>query len=495
VDALNLLPRSIALRLTLALGAIALMVFSGTGILLHRSLADALVSADHDELLGKIEVVKHFVGEARTTGDLVALRHHLDDLLIGHPDLRVWLQFSDGTPAYGGPPPKPTGTLGVRGHFRLMRADGVPMDGVDAQLLGTEPLGNMQVRVAIDIQPRDQLLARYRNVLIGVCTLAVLLSVGLSALATWRGLAPVTRLSREASRITPHSLQTRLSDTHVDDELTGLVQAFNGVLDRLETAYRHMEAFNADVAHELRTPLATLINGTQVMLSAKRPAEELRDALASNLEELEKLKTLVNDMLFLARADQGDRPDGLEQVDLALEVVKTIEYCEALLEEGGVAAVREGAATAPCDASLIRRALVNLLSNAIKHTQRGQSIHVVLETLPGKVRLSVLNPGAPLSAELLKRMFDRFYRVDDARVRAGESHGLGLAIVRAIARMHRGEVFAHTTPAGNVVGLEIPGEPPAGAGQPDAVIVKQAPTRAARQEPAPRGVSQGEPLE
>jgi two-component system heavy metal sensor histidine kinase CusS len=458
---LKLLRRSIALRLTLALGAIALLVFSGTGILLHRSLADALVRADHDELLGKIEVVKHFVGEARTSGDLVALRHHLDDLLIGHPDLGVWLQFSDGKPAYGGSPPTPTGALGVRGHFRLMRSDGVPMDGVDAKLPGTEPLGNMHVRVAIDARPRDQLLARYRNALIGVCTLAVLLSVGLSAVATWRGLAPVTRLSREAASITPHSLQTRLSDTHVDDELTGLVQAFNGVLDRLETAYRHMEAFNADVAHELRTPLATLINGTQVMLSAKRPAEELREALASNLEELEKLKTLVNDMLFLARADQGDRPGRLEEVNLALEVDKTIEYCEALLEEGGVTAVRVGEATAPCDPSLMRRALVNLLSNAIKHTERGKTINIVLEALPGKVRLAVLNPGAPLSAELRKRMFDRFYRADDARVRAGESHGLGLAIVRAIAQMHRGDVFAQRTPAGNAVGLEIPGEPEA----------------------------------
>jgi two-component system heavy metal sensor histidine kinase CusS len=495
VNALKLLPRSIALRLTLTLGAIALLVFSGSGILLHRSLADALVRADHDELLGKIEVVKHFVGEARTTGDLVALQHHLDDLLIGHPDLRVWLQFKDGTPLYGGPPPSPNGPLGVRGHFRLVRADSVPMDGVDAQLLGAEPLGNMQVRVAIDIRPRDELLARYRNVLIGVCALAVLLSLGLSALATWRGLAPVTRLSREAASITPHSLQTRLSDTHVDDELTGLVQAFNGVLDRLETAYRHMEAFNADVAHELRTPLATLINGAQVMLSAKRPAEELRDALASNLEELEKLKVLVNDMLFLARADQGDRPDGLVQVDLAVEVDKTIEYCEALLEEGQVAVVRQGAATAPCDASLIRRALANLLSNAIKHTQRGQTIHVGLEALPDKVRISVRNPGVPLSTDLRKRMFDRFYRADDARARTGESHGLGLAIVRAIARMHRGDVFAQATPAGNVVGLEIPREAHVGAGESSAVVFKRAPARPARQEPPPCVTPQGKPPE
>jgi two-component system heavy metal sensor histidine kinase CusS len=273
VNGLQLLPRSIALRLTLTLGAIALLVFSGCGILLHRSLADALVRADHDELLGKIEVVKHFVGEARTKDDLVELQHDLDDLLIGRPDLRVWLQFKDGTPLYGGPPPKPNGPLGVRGHFRLTRADSVPMDGVDAQLPGAEPVGNMQVRVAIDIRPRDERLPRYRNVLIGVCALAVLLPLGWSALATWRGPALVTRLSREAASIMPHSLQTRLFDTHVDDQLTGLIQAFNGVLDRLETAYRHMEGFNADVAHELRTPLATLVKGAQSGDESQRCAE------------------------------------------------------------------------------------------------------------------------------------------------------------------------------------------------------------------------------
>ena len=453
---MKVLPRSIGLRLTMALGAIALVVFTVAGVLLYRALVQELQRAAHDELLGKIEVVKHFVEEARVTRDLVGLRHHLDDLLIGHRDLRVWLEAADGSAVYGGQPPKVIGTLNQPGHLRVLRRDGVVMDALDATLANTEPLAVVRARVATETRPRDQLLASYRIALLAVGVFGVLLTVVLSALATWRGLAPVKRLSAEATNITPHSMAIRLSDTHVDDEVSGLVDAFNGVLDRLEGAYQQMEAFNADVAHELRTPLATLINGTQIMLSAERSNHELRDTLGSNLEELDQLNAIVNNMLFLARADQGDRAQDIEEIDLGTEADKTIQYSQALLEDAGLRAVREGSVKAHCNIALVRRALVNLLSNAIKNTERGRTITVSVETGPGAARLSVLNPGEPISGDDAARMFDRFFRADEARARSGESHGLGLAIVRAIARMHGGSVFVESGAAGNRVGFEFP---------------------------------------
>lgn len=453
---MSLLPRSISLRLTVALSVIAVFVFASAGILLHRALAQELMQAGHEELRGKIQVVRHFIEEARTSRDMTALRHHLDDLLIGHQEFRVWLHSSDGAIAYGGTPAKVTERLDGRGHLRVVREDGVPMDAIDARIAESEALPAIDVRVAIDIRPRDQLLATYRNAVIVICVLGVLLTVGLSALATWYDLAPVKRLSIEAAKITPSSLSLRLSDRNVDRELKGLVSTFNSVLDRLESAYRQMEAFNTDVAHELRTPLATLIGGTQLALSADTPLDELRGALASNLEDLEQLKGLVNDMLFLARADQGDRAQDLEQTDLAVEADKMIEYCAPILAEAQVQAVREGSASALCNPSLIRRALVNLLSNAVKHAGRGQRIAARLETSGANVRVSVFNPGVPIPPHVAARMFDRFFRADEARARAGESHGLGLAIVRAIAHMHGGSVFVEPQANGNRVGLEFP---------------------------------------
>lgn len=453
---MRLLPRSISLRLTVALSVIAVFVFAAAGILLHRALAQELMQAGHEELRGKIAVVRHLIEEARTTRDMTTLRHRLDDLLIGHKEFRVWLQSSDGTIAYGGPAAKVTERVDSHGHLRVVRADGVPMNAMDARVDDTAPLPAVAVRVALDVRPRDQLLATYRNAVIVICVLGVLLTIGLSALATWYDLAPVKRLSIEATKITPGSLSLRLSDSNVDEELRGLVNTFNAVLDRLESAYRQMEAFNADVAHELRTPLATLISGTQLVLSTPSPPDELRETLASNLEDLEQVKELVNDMLFLARADQGDRAQDLEQTDLAAEADKMIEYCAPILADAQVQAVREGAASALCNAPLIRRALVNLLSNAIKHSGRGQRIVARLETAGGRVRISVFNPGVPIPADIAGRMFDRFFRADEVRARAGESHGLGLAIVRAIASMHGGRVFVEPGVGGNRIGLEFP---------------------------------------
>lgn len=453
---MKLLPRSISLRLTVALSAIALFVFATAGILLHHTLAQELTQANQDELHGKVEAVRHFIEEARTTRDFADLQHHLDDLLIGHHGFRVWLRSSDGALTYGGQAPRVVERLDTRGTLRVISGNGVPMDAIDTTLAGTATMSAIEVRVAIDSRPRDQLLATYRNAVIAVCALGVLLTIGLSALVTWYDLAPVKRLSIEATQITPRSLSMRLSDRNVDKELRGLVNTFNTVLDRLESAYRQMEAFNADVAHELRTPLATLISGTQLVLGAETPAEELRETLESNLEDLEQLKGLVNDMLFLARADQGDRAQGLQPTDLAEEADKMIEYCEPILADAQVEAVRIGSASALCNPSLIRRVLVNLLSNAIKHTSRGQRIEARLETSDGRVRISVFNPGEPIAADVSTRMFDRFFRADSVRARAGESHGLGLAIVRAIAFMHGGSVFVESGAGGNRIGLEFP---------------------------------------
>jgi two-component system heavy metal sensor histidine kinase CusS len=445
------------LRLTASIAAIALVVFSGTGFLLHRSLADELAKIAHAELSGKIEVAKRFIEEASPEADLQALREHLDYVLVEHPDLRVWLRSADGKALYGGPAPRVVVEhLGEHEHLRIVRSDGIEMEAMQETLPADSAVPGANVLVGFEMRGRDVLLANYRDALVAVCAGAVLLTLALSAAAAWRGLAPVKRLSRQAAGITPQSLTTRLSVEPVESELIGLVRAFNGVLDRLEAAYRQMEAFNADVAHELRTPLSTLISGTEVMLSAPRSAAELRNTLASNLEELEQLNSVVNDMLFLARSDRGAKADTLQAADLGAQADLAVDFCEPLLEEAGLRVQRHGTASVECNPALIRRAVVNLLTNAIKHTEGGRTIRVDVESVDGRARLSLVNPGTPIPPEVAQRMFDRFYRADPAREGSNESHGLGLAIVQAIARMHDGCTFVAVEPQGNRVGIEFP---------------------------------------
>jgi two-component system heavy metal sensor histidine kinase CusS len=259
-------------------------------------------------------------------------------------------------------------------------------------------------------------------------------------------LRPLQQLSAEARALRPKTLSQRLRADRLPVELEDLTIAFNGALGRLEDAYTQLEGFNADVAHELRTPLANLIGGTQVALSRPRSAAEFQETLQSNLEELERLRSIVNDMLFLARADQGEAATGLTAADVAHEVAVTIEFFEPLLDETGASVVIEGElrAQATMNIALFRRALSNLLQNAIEHSGAGARLVVTITQRAGAIWIAVTNPGTPIGESHLPRLFDRFYRVDSSRHDAGElhGHGLGLAIVKAVAAMHGGSTLA-----------------------------------------------------
>src|SRR3546814_10773155 len=158
----------------------------------------------------------------------------------------------------------------------------------------------------------------------------------------------------------------RLSVEYIDLELQKLSTVLNRTHDRVQQAYRRMEVFNADVAHELRTPLANLISGAEVVLSRPRSAEELHATMASNLEELELLQLMINDMLFLARADSGAMDVDLSETYIRREVTKVLDYYEAMLEDGGLSFEIVGDADVWANAGLVRRATSNLVSNAIK---------------------------------------------------------------------------------------------------------------------------------
>ncbi|HID48422.1 MAG TPA: GHKL domain-containing protein [Chromatiales bacterium] len=187
-----------------------------------------------------------------------------------------------------------------------------------------------------------------------------------------------------------------------------------------------------------------MMTQTQVALSRERSIDEYREILYSNIEEFENMAQMINDMLFLAQADNGLSQPNLAAVDLAGEVDTLFEYYEAWAEERDVVLTREGGATVSGDRLMLRRALGNLFSNAIRHTPAGEAVRVKLGTTKeGEVCIVVENPGAEISPEHLPRLFDRFYRIDPARQESGT--GLGLAIVKSIVNAHGGEVSAESS--------------------------------------------------
>ncbi|MBD9430558.1 heavy metal sensor histidine kinase [Achromobacter sp. ACM03] len=449
------LPRiaSMEIRLTLLLGVIALVVSSIAGYTLFWALKREVQRQEITEVAGKLELINHLIGMQTTLAQMQDLRGALDNIMVGHGNLKTWITLADGSVFYGEAPPVDVRPLSGR-EIRLHSQDGWNMRGLRVPLEGTL-LPGAELTVAVNLRPGTQFLYAFATALVLICATWVGATLVLSAWAVRRSLSPIRRLSQQAARIQPDNLAVRLPEQGIDRELREFTHTFNGMLGRVQTAYQQMEGFNADVAHELRTPLATLISGAEVILSSPRSEQELREVLESNLEELEGLKALVNDMLFLARADGGEPAGDLQEVDVRREVARVAEYYEAALDEAGVSLTAHGAAILMANPRLLRRAIANLLSNAIRATPRGRAIDLYCITRQEEIEIRVRNPGAPIAAEALPRIFDRFYRGDDARSRRADGHGLGLAIVRAIARMHGGNAFARCGGQGTEVGFTL----------------------------------------
>ncbi|WP_226506507.1 heavy metal sensor histidine kinase [Pseudomonas sp. MWU16-30317] len=280
------------------------------------------------------------------------------------------------------------------------------------------------------------------------------LTVGLSALATallgaWAArlsLRPLRRMTELAAGVSAQSLTTRLPMQGLPPELADLGQSLNAMLARLDDAFTRLSAFSADIAHELRTPLSNLLTHTQVTLTRPRSAADYEEALHSNLEDLQWMAQLVNDMLYLAKAEHGLMPAGREPLSLANEVDGLLEFFAPLAEEAGVRLLRQGDADVQGDRGMLRRALSNLLANALRFTSVEGQVRISLTHSDGQVIIEVANQGEAIPEPALARLFDRFYRADSARSASQSEHaGLGLAITRSIVRAHGGSITCKCT--------------------------------------------------
>lgn len=307
----------------------------------------------------------------------------------------------------------------------------------------------------------DTYLNETEDYLLDLAFMLILFSgASIIAYLGWRiakhSLAPVDMLSKAAADLDPQNPSDRLPNTNLPIELSGLVHSFNGALERLEESYNKLSTFNSDVAHELRTPLGNLIGETEVALSRPRSKEELEEVMLSNLEELERLRTIINEMLFLSRADHGELATNLKLSSLAQIIEETAEFLEVIFEENDTKLEVIGDVEVMVEQSLLKRAITNLLSNAVQHGATKTNIKVVIEKTSDHAILSVINKGGPISEPDLKNIFTRFYRISKDRHTKKGNFGLGLAIVNAVATMHGGEVFAENYDGLVKIGFTIP---------------------------------------
>lgn len=315
------------------------------------------------------------------------------------------------------------------------------------------------VQLALDVSRDDALLAEYRRGLLIFLLLLIPVLAAAGHLVTQRGLRPLERVTRAANAVTPSHLAYRIPLAPPwPPELTDLVRVFNDMMQRLDEAFARLARFSADLAHELRTPLNNLMGETEVCLARKRDAAEYRKTLVSGLEECRRLAALIENLLFIARAEKA-------QPDIYLQDFEAHDACAQVIEQHRTAALTRGVqlgctgnAWLKADPLLFRQALDNLLANAIRYAPPGSEVRVAIRPVSGAgVEIEVSDHGPGISTEHLPHVFDRFYQADPARVRHGQGTGLGLAIVRSIMTLHAGEASIESRPGqGTVVRLRFP---------------------------------------
>lgn len=297
------------------------------------------------------------------------------------------------------------------------------------------PQGNLDVITGKLLSERAHILAAFSANLGLAWLVGVLLAFVLGWEVVRRGLLPLRRLSLQAAAIHPQQLGLRLDADQQPQELQGLSSALNLMLERLAEGYSRLSRFSEDLAHEMRTPLNNLMGQNQLALNQPRSAEEY-----------ERLARMIDNMLFLARAEKPEAMLQLKPLDLSKLGDRLCEYFECMAEERQMQMrnLAQGGLTA--DTSLLVRALANLISNALRYGSAGSVVTLRSRVHALGLDIEVANQGEPITAQHLPRLIDRFYRCAPSRAQPGDSGGLGLAIVQSIMQMHKGQVLVDSQP-------------------------------------------------
>lgn len=450
-------PRSIAHRLTLAYALAAAVILSITVVTLAYLENVEINIYQTSEIKNRFSLLDYDVRQVHSLEDWNRLRRKYD-LIISEAEGRIYIRSDSANPDYQIFAPFSINPRHIKKHHGFSKqyikgnyfraySQKIPADGNRPELI---------LSLAVDAYFYED-LSHWIDVAFDIfLTLSILLIAFIGWILARRSLRPVDALSAYASQISSQNLSDRLPVENLPSELKGLAESFNGVLKRLQQSHLRQAAFNSDVAHELRTPVNNLIGQSEVTLSKPRSGEELTDVMASNLEELERLRSIINDMLFLSHADQGEIALKCQKVNLADEVRATADFLEIILEEKNNHLNIVGSAEVIAEPNLLKRVLTNLINNAAQHGFSGTDIEVKISAENGWVTLTVTNQGSDIPAAELPNLFERFYRVSKTRSNSASNHGLGLSIVKAIVRLHGGNVFARSRGGLIEIGFTLP---------------------------------------
>jgi heavy metal sensor kinase len=449
------------IRITAWYFAVLAIGFSLFGVIAYFVMRSSIHETVDENLQDQIQGVRELIQRTASRGR-AKLAHEFDqdeEIRAGSDLLQVsdpagnWVYRSRTMTLYG-----PAAPREVRTSITTQRPDGVPLRVLTLPVRGGDE--TYIVQLAYPLDDFYEALDRFRRVLFLSSPLLLLLASAGGYWLSRRALAPVDQITREARSISAQNLSSRLVVPHTGDELQHLSETLNGMLARLEQAFRRITQFTADASHELRTPVALMRTRAEIVLRRPRSQEEYRETLRQILEDLQRTSSLIENLMLLARADSGAEALQRTRINMVESVGEACLEGRTLAETKQIS-FREELPASPLwiqgDSNSLRRLFLILLDNAVKYTPPQGRITVSLHSSDGCAVTEVRDTGIGIAAEDLPHVFERFFRADRARSRETGGAGLGLSIGQWIAEAHGGTIGVFSEPGeGSMFQVRIP---------------------------------------
>jgi len=428
--------RSLTFRLVCLFVLVSTSLLVGLGLLTLSATNHHFLELDEVYLYDKGLLIQEMAQNASSAQDVVTKLSHA---FRSQPDLSLAI-FDQAKALYRSPGFEfPTHLLS-----QLENQTGAVMQwlaGEQTMRAVSIPVDGLTVVLAVNTLHHDHFMTSFRALMWAYVAVAIFLSGLLGWWVTRRGLRPLLPIIAKASHINAAQLNDRIPIKDVPAELEPLARTLNQMFERLEHDFARLSGFSSDLAHEIRTPISNMLIQSQVTLSKIRTVDQYQETLLSTVEELERLASTISDMLYLAKTENHLEIPNQSSVALESEALELLTFYELLAEEKFVTLTLTGAGTVMGDRLMIRRAISNLLSNAIRHADSHTQVAIEIGHTTQVTTLSVSNVGEAIPLSIQSRIFDRFFRSDQARTHPGlEGAGLGLAITQAIMQAHGGNI-------------------------------------------------------
>ncbi|WP_296650059.1 heavy metal sensor histidine kinase [Paraburkholderia sp.] len=441
------LPKTLRARLTVLIVIPTSVVLALSGIALYEALRSRIDATASEQMESTMAALKAHLSDAQSTDEVARHAEVWIDQLHGHETMEMAifdmagnrLLSTSGFPLY----PEARSSKAGQPTALAPRQSGIRYL-VAVTRLGTDNF--VRVVIQYDGASDAALLRAHAWTIVLIEVLGVVLTAGLAYGIAMVGLSPLRRLVARAEALSSSRLAQPLPELDTSGELKELEHAFNGMQQRLHESFTRLSQFSSNLAHDMRTPLTNLQAAAQVALSAPRTSDEYREVIESSIDEYQRLSRMVDDMLFLARAEDASALGAIKTIDAAAQAQRVAGFYESVAEDAGVTIEVRGQAELDADLLLFQRALSNLLSNALAHAPHGSTVLVDCREDNEAATISVTDSGAGIHAAHLERIFERFYRVDPSRHNSASGTGLGLAIVKSIMDSHGGRCGVDSQP-------------------------------------------------